>query len=175
MDRKAIKNVVCDDCGLEQLASRACIGCGVTFAYYYCAICHLWDDDQGKGVSIDLSLSDSVFQIWHCNECGLCRRGGQDNYVHCVSCNACYPKSHLDDTHKGSTRCYPNALKDKCTICLEDMFSSTRPVTVLQNCGHAIHVDCLERMMTSRHGRLCCTVCSTPFEPATSSDTTNTS
>lgn len=143
LNRFAVQKCVCDDCGLEQPASKSCVGCNVTFARYFCPICNLWDDDPTKG-------------IWHCTDCGLCRRGGQDNFFHCANCDVCVPR---EVSHK----CLPNALRDKCPICLEDMFSSIRLVTYMSGCGHALHRDCLESLAKSGRWNGCCSICNAPF------------
>lgn len=70
--RKDTKNMLCMLCGTPQRASDVCIRCGETAAQYYCNICKLWENRQTK-------------PIYHCNDCGICRRGlglGKD-FFHC--------------------------------------------------------------------------------------------
>ena len=70
--RRATKNMLCMLCGCVQPAAETCEGCGVQSACYYCAICKLWDNDPQKN-------------IYHCDDCGICRVGkglGKDFY-HC--------------------------------------------------------------------------------------------
>ena len=70
--RKETKNMLCMLCGTPQKASDVCIKCGETAARYYCNICKLWENRQTK-------------PIYHCNDCGICRRGlglGKD-FFHC--------------------------------------------------------------------------------------------
>jgi uncharacterized CHY-type Zn-finger protein len=70
--RKETKNMLCMLCACPQKASDVCRNCGVTTASYYCNICKLWDDHPEKS-------------IYHCDECGICRRGkglGKD-FFHC--------------------------------------------------------------------------------------------
>lgn len=70
--RKETKNMLCMLCACPQRASEMCVGCGETAARYYCGICKLWDDHPLKN-------------IYHCNDCGICRRGiglGKD-FFHC--------------------------------------------------------------------------------------------
>lgn len=72
LPRYATKNMLCMLCKTPQAAGDTCVNCGETAAYYYCDICKLWDDDVDK-------------PIYHCADCGLCRRGqglGKD-FVHC--------------------------------------------------------------------------------------------
>lgn len=44
---------------------------------YACLKCRFFDDDLAK-------------QPYHCDECGICRIGGRDNYFHCSTCGSCY-------------------------------------------------------------------------------------
>lgn len=36
---------------------------------------------------------------FHCDECGICRVGGRDNYFHCNTCGLCLPQCRKDN-HK---------------------------------------------------------------------------
>ena len=72
LNRRATKNMLCMKCGVPQPAAADCSSCGFSAAYYYCKICKLWDDDATKS-------------IYHCEACGICRRGkglGKD-FFHC--------------------------------------------------------------------------------------------
>lgn len=70
--RKETKNMLCMLCGCPQPAGDVCIDCGETTAWYYCDICKLWDNDSEKN-------------IYHCNDCGICRvgRGLGKDFYHC--------------------------------------------------------------------------------------------
>ncbi|XLR23985.1 hypothetical protein S83_051885, partial [Arachis hypogaea] len=37
-------------------------------------------------------------QQFHCDDCGICRVGGQENYFHCEKCGSCYSVT-LRDNH----------------------------------------------------------------------------
>ena len=70
--RLETKNMLCMLCGTPQRASEVCISCGEISAQYYCNICKLWENRKSK-------------PIYHCNDCGICRRGlglGKD-FFHC--------------------------------------------------------------------------------------------
>jgi hypothetical protein len=70
--RKETKNMLCMLCSCPQRAADVCVNCGITAARYYCNICKLWDDHPSKS-------------IYHCDDCGICRRGeglGKD-FFHC--------------------------------------------------------------------------------------------
>jgi uncharacterized CHY-type Zn-finger protein len=70
--RKATKNMLCMLCGSAQRAGEFCVECGERTAWYYCGVCKLWDNDPNKN-------------IYHCNDCGICRKGrglGKD-FFHC--------------------------------------------------------------------------------------------
>lgn len=75
LNRKKTENMLCMLCQTPQPASQTCRACGKRAAYYYCDLCKLWDDTSTK-------------RIYHCADCGICRRGeglGKD-YVHCKVC-----------------------------------------------------------------------------------------
>lgn len=70
--RKDTKNMLCMLCGTAQRAGEVCVACGASAARYYCSICKLWNDDPDKN-------------IYHCNDCGICRigRGLGKDFFHC--------------------------------------------------------------------------------------------
>lgn len=117
MDRFKIDTIRCYECQYVQSPSNECELCHSKFAKYYCDVCHLWTNDE----------------IYHCNQCGLCRKGSSDLYQHCETCDACMVPNH---------KCRENLLSGNCTICLEDLFTTTRPIIQLP-CTHTIHQDCL--------------------------------
>lgn len=70
--RPETRNMLCMICATPQRASDTCINCGEIAASYYCNICKLWENRSTK-------------PIYHCNDCGICRRGmglGKD-FFHC--------------------------------------------------------------------------------------------
>ena len=70
--RKETKNMLCMLCGCAQRAGEFCVGCDERTAWYYCGVCKLWDNDSNKS-------------IYHCHDCGICRKGrgiGKD-FFHC--------------------------------------------------------------------------------------------
>ena len=72
LNRRATKNMLCMTCGSTQPASQVCRTCDRVASWYFCKICKLWDDDTSK-------------KIYHCDGCGICRRGeglGKD-FFHC--------------------------------------------------------------------------------------------
>lgn len=76
LNRKATKNMLCMICGRAQKAGEYCINCNERTAWYYCDVCKLWDNDASKN-------------IYHCNDCGICRKGlgvGKD-FFHCKVSN----------------------------------------------------------------------------------------
>lgn len=52
---------------------------------YVCLICNLFDLEDRKQ--------------FHCEDCGMCRVGGRENYHHCKTCDMCLPVK-LKNTHK---------------------------------------------------------------------------
>jgi hypothetical protein len=128
--RTETKNMLCMICTTPQKASDMCVKCGELSAYYYCDICHLWENRQSK-------------PIYHCNDCGICRRGmglGKD-FFHCKTCRAC-----ISTSIEGSHKCIERSTECDCPICGEYLFTSPRPV-VFMPCGHSIHKKCYEQHM----------------------------
>lgn len=133
-DRFSVTHVQCVFCKCYQKASASCVNPECTMHQrkhrYYCATCHLWEDDQTK-------------DIFHCVDCGICRVGKREDYVHCDKCRMCVPKN---SDHK----CVGGLARDNpCPICYTDVSRSADPAVFLQ-CGHAVHLTCLNEW--KRHG-----------------------
>lgn len=145
LDRKAIKEVVCSRCNLRQPSSPSCIKpeCKTSFGNYFCQTCNFWDDDGVEKM------------VFHCDDCGICRIGGRENYFHCKTCGCCYPMG-IKNSHK----CVEDAMNQNCPVCLQDLFQSTTQVTILL-CGHTIHQSCLIDMQRDYCGlqSLRCPIC----------------
>ncbi|KAG6167357.1 hypothetical protein E4U51_002949 [Claviceps purpurea] len=128
--RTETRNMLCMLCGTPQKASEMCINCGEISAHYYCSICKLWENRKTK-------------PIYHCNDCGICRRGlglGKD-FFHCKTCRACITTS-IQSSHK----CIERSTDCDCPICGDYMFTSPKPV-VFMPCGHSIHKRCYDQHM----------------------------
>lgn len=144
IDRHAIATMVCMHCLTAMPVGPECtnVDCashGKRLARHYCSVCKFFDDDPSK-------------DIYHCEFCGLCRRGkglGED-YQHCHACNACI-SIRVFDTHK----CIERSLESNCPICHEFMFTSIAPV-IFMTCGHAMHSDCFNRYIATNYT---CPVC----------------
>ncbi|KAL6901366.1 hypothetical protein GGI43DRAFT_376109 [Trichoderma evansii] len=137
--RKDTKNMLCMLCATPQKASDVCNNCGEITAQYYCNICKLWENRPSK-------------PIYHCNDCGICRRGmglGKD-FFHCKTCRACITTS-IESSHK----CIERSTDCDCPICGEYMFTSPKRV-VFMVCGHSIHKKCYEQHMKSSYK---CPIC----------------
>jgi len=126
MNRFMVREVVCKLCGTRQMASNQCINCKTIFGEYHCNKCNLW-----------MSQSKKPF---HCDQCGFCRVGGQENFRHCSECCMCI-SVNVFDTH----RCFKDKYKNNCPVCREDMFSSRQSPQDLP-CGHAIHAHCFRKL-----------------------------
>ena len=141
IDRKAVTELVCAPCGLRQAVAAACAACGTRFGAYACLECRLFDDDTGK-------------QQFHCDECGICRVGGRDNFAHCDTCGSCMSGvGHV---------CVADNLRHNCAVCVEPLFESTRPVSSLP-CGHTMHAECMREML--RNGAWTCPMCQKAMLP----------
>ncbi|PKI41675.1 hypothetical protein CRG98_037928 [Punica granatum] len=137
--RHEVKQVICAVCDTEQEVARVCSNCGVNMGEYFCSICKFYDDETAK-------------QQFHCDECGICRVGGRENFFHCPTCGSCYTIS-LRDNHL----CVENSMKGHCPVCYEYLFDSVKGTSILK-CGHTIHMDCLREMAMQNQYR--CPLCS---------------
>ncbi|GAB2281499.1 E3 ubiquitin-protein ligase miel1 [Dionaea muscipula] len=136
--RHEVKQVICAICETEQPVAKVCSSCGVNMGEYFCEVCKFYDDEMKKQ--------------FHCDECGICRVGGIENYFHCTKCGSCY-SVELRDNHL----CVENSMKNKCPICYEYLFDSVKNVRVMK-CGHTMHMECCEEMMRQNQYR--CPICS---------------
>ncbi|KAF7544879.1 hypothetical protein G7046_g9684 [Stylonectria norvegica] len=137
--RSETKNMLCMICATPQKAGEVCINCGELAANYYCSICKLWENRQHK-------------PIYHCSDCGICRRGmglGKD-FFHCKTCRAC-----ISISIEGSHKCIERSTDCDCPICGEYLFTSTKPV-VFMGCGHSIHKKCYDQHMKTSYR---CPIC----------------
>ncbi|KAK6141323.1 hypothetical protein DH2020_024921 [Rehmannia glutinosa] len=137
--RHDVKQVVCAVCDTEQQVAELCSNCGIKFGEYFCDICKFYDDDITK-------------EQFHCNDCGICRVGGRENFFHCPKCGSCYSVG-LRNNHL----CVEDSMKSHCPICYEFLFDSTKQTTILK-CGHTMHVECYEEMFIQNQYR--CPICS---------------
>lgn len=127
MNRFTVSQVLCMVCGREQPVGPRCTNdeCTVNrFAQYYCDICHLYDD--------------SGESVYHCERCGICRRGRREENFHCDRCNAC-----IAIGSRAIHVCLETSMQGDCPFCMESMFESRDGVVFLR-CGHAMHGKCFE-------------------------------
>jgi len=147
INRYEIEEIVCNHCNTRQPASNSCINkeCYFfveTFASYYCDICHLYSDKPAS-------------EIYHCEKCKICRMCGVGNkpsdFFHCDKCGGCI-HTNLEKTHK----CVPDAFRNDCCICLDNIFLSREPTSFLP-CGHVIHSSCLNSSL--KQNKYTCPLC----------------
>ncbi|KAF1940773.1 hypothetical protein EJ02DRAFT_405804 [Clathrospora elynae] len=139
LNRTRTQNMLCMACGTPQKAADHCHSCETEAACYYCDICKLWDNNSKK-------------KIYHCPDCGICRRGeglGKDFY-HCKNCNVCISISHAT-----SHKCLPRATEGDCPICGDHLFTSSTAV-VSMPCGHYLHKGCYNLYMETAYK---CPIC----------------
>ena len=132
INRFETKEMKCKLCEFIQPVSNKCINCNEIMADYYCNICKFWSDDPN-------------IKIYHCHDCGICRKGEKEDYIHCKICNSCINKEHFEN-HK----CLEKSLDTDCPICNENLFNSTKSLSLL-NCGHYIHTECMQNCLKSNN------------------------
>jgi RING finger/CHY zinc finger protein 1 len=105
-------------------------------APYFCNICNLF-------------ATENIEKTYHCDKCGSCRvkPSVDSKLIHCSRCKNCVIEDHT---------CIDDNFASDCPICLEYLFTSRNPCTMMK-CGHAIHIACLEELI--RHNNYNCPLC----------------
>jgi RING finger/CHY zinc finger protein 1 len=144
INRHVVKEIVCSICKKKQQLSNKCItnDCNKKFGEYFCNHCCLFDDD---GINK---------KLYHCDKCGICRIGPEENYYHCDDCNMCRG-IECKELHKCT-----DLTDEVCPICSDLLHNSRNPITSLK-CGHWIHIECLDELAKS--GTHICPFCSKSF------------
>lgn len=128
MDRTSVMKIKCRHCHVSQGISNECTNCGIAFGEYFCAKCRMWCSDDSP--------------TFHCDDCGMCRKGLAEEFEHCDRCNTCMRKGH---------ECNAEFVCDttaECPVCLEGLFNTRKPWCKIR-CGHAIHTECLKVLWNS--------------------------
>ena len=151
VNRFEVETLQCVQCSTQQPVATHCKECGIRFGMYDCLKCRMFDDaEEGQ---------------YHCEECGLCRKGGRENFFHCNSCGICLTKN-IKDTHK----CREESGKDKCPVCFESIHSATQ-WSFAPRCGHLIHQECYRLIMNYGHRR--CPYCNQFYNDTNSNGQTS--
>lgn len=150
LPRTKVTKVRCLLCKTEQEPSSKCTNCGETFARYYCSKCVFYDDSPDK-------------DIFHCDDCGMCRVGKKEDSQHCFNCGLCINKLSQDKHQCMEIR------GQNCPICLESLFESVKPYIQLMRCRHWIHVECFDGYCHSI-GISRCPICGTSLVVMKKSD-----
>jgi len=130
-DRHNVEHISCIVCETVQSPTPNCISCGIEFSKYYCDICHLYGDST---------------DVFHCDGCGICRKGPQEDYQHCSKCKMCISKAAFDE-HK----CFSHTFEGNCAICGYGLFDVIGYGTILR-CGHALHqTPCMQTYIESNY------------------------
>lgn len=137
-DRFATTTMRCMHCATVQSISGKCTNCEKVMGEYFCGSCKFFESNPDK-------------ELFHCDDCGICRVGKRDDFFHCTTCNACIAVP-LKESHK----CVEKSLESNCPICHVYMFESRDPV-IFNQCGHAMHVECYTEYVKSSYTcPLCC-------------------
>ena len=72
--------MVCALCDLRQPIAAHCSQCQASFGAWACLKCNFFDDDLSR-------------KQFHCDQCGICRVGGRENFFHCNTCGCCYSQT----------------------------------------------------------------------------------
>ncbi|KAH0576595.1 Zinc finger domain-containing protein [Spironucleus salmonicida] len=121
-----LSEICCRDCKKLQNFSSKCQFCDLKFGEVSCQpcsfICHIGTD---------------IKPFFHCNECGHCRVGKQDDFIHCKKCKRCIGKEEV----------LSHICKElgTCSICLDEIEQSNKGF-LMPNCGHAIHGHCMDQL-----------------------------
>lgn len=137
INRFETDTIRCTECQQEQGISNQCVKCGFKFAEWYCETCRMWTNEG---------------EIYHCKDCGFCRKGKQEDYFHCHTCNL-----DICKTEEATHSCQAFSTNTGCPICQESTQNATRPVIIMPHCYHSMHMDCYQKMLES--GNFQCPQC----------------
>ncbi|XP_008667057.1 putative RING zinc finger domain superfamily protein isoform X9 [Zea mays] len=180
LDRHDVQSVICLVCDTEQPIAQVCCNCGVCMGEYFCAACNFLDDDVDK-------------EQFHCDDCGICRVGGKENFFHCQKCGKEINKSitsHIHHTrgcsgspspaihhpvvfflfaHAGS--CYSTTLRDR-HCCIENSMKNNCPICyeyLFDSLRETSVLRCGHTMHLQcfhemlKHDKFSCPICATPI------------
>ncbi|KAJ7980219.1 RING finger and CHY zinc finger domain-containing protein 1 [Quillaja saponaria] len=151
LSRQDVKQFVCLVCDTEQPAAQVCKNCGVRMGEYFCDICMFYDDDTEK-------------HQFHCDDCGICRIGGRENFFHCKKC--------VNDISWRETRIgWGLAIHMVCVITIylwRTPWDTTAPFVLStfqlaerhysNEMCHTMHYECYDEMI--KPDKYCCPICS---------------
>ncbi|KAK2990578.1 hypothetical protein RJ640_019858, partial [Escallonia rubra] len=157
--RRDVKQVVCAVCDTEQQVAHVCANCGVKMGEYFCEICKFYDDAIEK-------------QQFHCDDCGICRVGGRENFFHCQKCEVV--DLLRSDGYLFWLVCTSSMMSNGVGRILITMdlnrllvvighgqwwflFDSVKGAQIMK-CGHTMHMDCYIEMIKQKQYR--CPICS---------------
>lgn len=83
INRYEVLYMFCYYCELEQPFSGTCRDCGKAVGAYSCSQCKFLTSNPNAG------------DIFHCDQCGLCRVGPRERYEHCEVCHMCMPAGQV--------------------------------------------------------------------------------
>ena len=132
-----INEIMCKECFEFQPFCGVCIFCNQIFAKYVCEECYI--------------LEDADRDIFHCDDCGICRVGKEEDFFHCKKCDCC-----LKNEMKNNHTCVSDRLKQDCVLCLSDLNTSTDAV-IFTRCNHNLHGKCF--MQIFENGQYRCPYC----------------
>ncbi len=147
LNRSEVTLIKCRECLTEQSVSEKCQNWECSraerFDLSYCHQCLIWNDDPDR-------------PMFHCNDCGMCRKGLRKDYWHCQTCGYC---SHVDA--KNSHICQSNKIHDNCPICQESLMNSQIGVIQPHNCAHLMCFKCYEGLKENNQYQ--CPICRKSF------------
>ena len=144
--------MVCNKCNCIQKINSYCINIDCynykNKSKYFCKKCNLWTNETNNEMKlIDhylLDICNKPKEIFHCDDCNICRLGKKEDFIHCKSCNLCISKK-IYDNHP----CKINAKEHNCMICLKNSWSSVNMTINVLDCGHLLHSECMTDYLKS--------------------------
>ncbi|OLY83890.1 RING finger and CHY zinc finger domain-containing protein 1 [Smittium mucronatum] len=143
INRFDVSEMQCQLCHTLQPIGLYCVSCNSAVADYYCDICKLLTNNFEHIPSSSEDPEHKIISnVYHCDKCGICRKGKREDFFHCDNCSACL-SIDLYENHI----CIENNLRSNCPICMENLFTSTENVVILA-CGHPIHQRCANELVS---------------------------
>ena len=134
INKKMITKILCPNCEKEQDKNVKCDYCDTIYATFSCLECSIWNN----------------IEMYHCDDCGICRIGKREDYQHCIKCEMCLNKNSFSEH-----TCIQKIYKTSCPLCFEHLFNSQKKVVQFK-CGHVSHQHCYEKHIKYSY---CCPLC----------------
>ncbi|OIW08538.1 hypothetical protein TanjilG_03214, partial [Lupinus angustifolius] len=114
-----ITSFIVSDVKIEE--GHPCVESAITIAPFalevICSLSDIEQDFNNTAPAVEYAWASIIViskEQYHCDECGICRTRGSDNFFYCKRCGRCYSKK-IEEGHP----CVESAMHHNCPICFE--------------------------------------------------------